>query len=920
MTADDADRSSDEGDASPENFPTSLVPALTEAALHLSIPSGKSDGSSGQGLGLALRLSGTLAERTWTVRLASARAPGENRVSALLAHTAVNAGMSDLPVVGSQIPAALARLSALSLAARSGVTLTTRQVKALQALMAVTGGGAVPLEAEALAARMSVGALLELAGKPLAVWGALAGRGALDPSGQEPAGPVVPVEGGGSVQLWKNVDRALGPLHVRRVGVVSDVEELRLLLDASLNLQGVAFEAIGVGLALSLDGKYRVRALLDGLALAYAAGAVEVAGAFARDSVPPKGMRLAVSGLVAVTTPQISFVAAGLYAELSDGSASVFLIGQVSGLRVPLGPVTLTGLIGGFGYNSALRLPATPAEVPSFPLVGGLQDSKKLPVKDPAQALAALRDIIPPTVGSLWLAAGAELSVFETLKARLTVAVQVAPDDVTVALLGVATAKFPQKGTPYACLTLGFQATYRTSTGEIALRGALDEAQSYLVHPDCRLRGAFAVCVWTAPSTRSGDFVVSLGGYHPAYRRPSHYPEVERIGFTWAPGAAVSVHGECYAALTPSMAMVGGRLRVDYWDGSVRAWLDAHLDASVQWEPFRFDVDLGIRVGAEFTFCGTHRVELGATLTLWGPPTGGLARVHLPLVPDIVVRFGAGRDQSPVTYLDWAAFHARVLGNRALQAEVTHGLLAQRPPAAKSLAPQEEQSASAVPQVGPDGFSFALTSPLPCPAVYVATGASSSELLAGAEDGTVHVRPMDISGGTAPLTFSIIRASDSAYITVSAANVTELRQGVPASAFGPPLSRADEAPDPRGNRELLPGTLTGIRVTIPGPTRVEALAAVSKKELDHKTGASAGHPLSAKAKPSGPVPVAGTRSAVATTLKGTSAKRQAVLNELRSRGLAPGTAAAEDPTDYRTRIFTAVTADPLTATSETNRS
>ena len=60
-------------------------------------------------------------------------------------------------------------------------------------------------------------------------------------------------------------------------------------------------------------------------------------------------------------------------------------------------------------------------------------------------------------------------------------------------------------------------------------------SDSYVLAPDCRLTGGFALCFWFKPHPRAGDFVVSLGGYHPAFNAPPHYPAVPRLGVAWSP-------------------------------------------------------------------------------------------------------------------------------------------------------------------------------------------------------------------------------------------------------------------------------------------------------------------------------------------------------------------------------------------------
>ncbi|MFH8565709.1 DUF6603 domain-containing protein [Streptomyces sp. NPDC017988] len=869
---------------------------LTGGALLLELPKDK-----GSKATLASGLSSAGAGRHFVVRVASAPVgAGGGRVTALVAQVEVKAGLTDLPVVGALLPAGTGRVHAGALLLRTQAA-PADQAKAqrlVDLLTTAAEGGLVPKlgPRTVLTERAAAGLKLELLpGRPLEVWsgaGSTSRQGALVlPAAETGAGA------DGQVGEWVALDKALGPLRLRRAGLMLRGKQLWLLLDAGLDFTALKVQVVGLGLGVTLDGSHRVEGTLDGLGLDYRAGPVTVAGALVRLRPPPSGTRLAIAGLLTVDTSQIAFSAAGMYAELTDGRASVFVIGQVSGLRIPLGPVLLTGLVGGFGYNSQLVLPRTPEQVPAHPLVAGVSDPSVLELEGgPLKVLQKLGDTVRPASGVLWGAAGVELSLFKAVDAKLVVAVQATANDVTVALLGTATAVFPPKK-PYARVALGLQAVYRSSTGEIAVRGAIDAARSFLVHQDCRLQGGFALCTWVPPSPHRGDFVASVGGYHPAYRRPEHYPAVDRVGIRWEIGGTLRVTGECYAALTPSMLMAGGRLAVRYTSSRVRAWLDAHLDVAVQWQPFAFEVSLGLRVGVEISFAGTHHLELAVDLELWGTPTGGLAHLHLPYVPDVVIRFGEPRPTEPKK-VGWNTFHDQVLGGQRPQLLITGGLLAEQK-LAKGRQPE-------VARVSIGTFTFLLSTPLPCPVVYGATSADGKEKLAGSA-GTVTVRPMDQDGITADAFLRLTSgpANSPVYHSLAKWRLTEERAAVPASAFGPRLLGG--APDPRGGAELLSDRLVGVRLTAPAATREEPLGPMAKTRLDLDAGPGGRHPLPRIR--AGTAPWEADRDEIARTLPARSSERDAVHRAWRH--LAP----AQEPTalwDLADRLYTALRTDPLT--------
>ena len=96
--------------------------------------------------------------------------------------------------------------------------------------------------------------------------------------------------------------------------------------------------------------------------------------------------------------------------------------------------------------------------------------------------------------------------------------------------------------------------------------------------------------------------------------------------------------------------MGGGRLHAAFSAGPIEAWFDAFANFLINYKPFYFIAEAGVSVGVRFNldllFIHTHiSAEIGATLTLWGPPLAG--RVHVNLwVHAFDINFGDG-DQKP---------------------------------------------------------------------------------------------------------------------------------------------------------------------------------------------------------------------------------------------------------------------------------
>jgi hypothetical protein len=190
----------------------------------------------------------------------------------------------------------------------------------------------------------------------------------------------------------------------------------------------------------------------------------------------------------------------------------------------------------------------------------------------------------------------------------------------------------------------------------LAVQGNLSPA-SYIYGGFCKLTGGFAFFTWFS-GEHEGDYVVTLGGYHPAYNRPPHYPVVPRLGMTFSLGP-FQVVGQAYFALTPLMMMAGQSMSATWSSGPVSAWLDAGFDFLIAWAPFHYEADAYINVGCTVDLgLFTIHAHIGADLTVWGPPFGGTAEVDLDVV-SFTISFGAGR--TPPSPIGWATFRDNFL-------------------------------------------------------------------------------------------------------------------------------------------------------------------------------------------------------------------------------------------------------------------
>ncbi|MEW1777188.1 DUF6603 domain-containing protein [Streptomyces sp. NPDC086777] len=469
--------------------------------------------------------------------------------------------------------------------------------------------------------------------------------------------------------VWYKVQRTFGPVTFQRVGFAyqrppGGSAQLAFLLDAALNVAGLALTLDGLAIGIDLGDPARgPQFALRGLGVSYSSGEVEINGAFLADTLTYQGRQLpAYSGKAVLRTKTFSLGALGSYVQLPEGP-SLFVYAF---LDYPIGgpPVFFVqGLAAGFGYNRRFIAPDV-ADVATFPLIAEAAGTQ--PPGALADELRALQDYLPPSAGDFFLAIGVHFSSFRMIDSVLLLSVGFG-HRFEVDLLGLSTLVLPSPdavkagATPLAQVQLALRATFVPDEGYFALRAQLTE-NSYLLSRDCRLTGGFAFQVWFGED-HNGDFVLSVGGYHPRLTVPTHYPVVPRLGFTWQVTPQLAMKGSAYFALTPSALMAGGSFSATWQDGSLKAWFSASMDFMIGWSPYHYQADFLASIGASYTFSffGTHTVsaQVGAQVSLWGPEFSGRAAIDIGIC-SFTLAFGAG-DRAGPRPIDWAAFRKAFL-------------------------------------------------------------------------------------------------------------------------------------------------------------------------------------------------------------------------------------------------------------------
>lgn len=307
-----------------------------------------------------------------------------------------------------------------------------------------------------------------------------------------------------------------------------------------------------------------------------------------------------------------------------------------------------------------MRFP-TAAEVMEFPLLSRSspkKDAEKPPLIETLGSIVS-SGWVAPKDGGFWIAAGLKVKAFQMLEVQAVAVVEWGAG-LRLGIFAVATASMPPQlipgGIRFAYVELGLTATLDAEAGTLFIDGQLAPS-SFILAPDCRLSGGFALYAWFGEhSDLKGDWVFSLGGYHRQYTPPPQYPQPPRLGISWQFSNAISIRGEAYFAITPAVCMGGGRWNVSLQLGPLEAFYEAHTDFLINFQPFHFIADGAISVSVRFVLdlwlvTLNIAVDIAASLHIEGPPIHGTVHVCF-WVFGFDIAFGSGTDNPPGISID----------------------------------------------------------------------------------------------------------------------------------------------------------------------------------------------------------------------------------------------------------------------------
>ncbi|MGO4710379.1 DUF6603 domain-containing protein [Chryseobacterium sp. 2TAF14] len=421
--------------------------------------------------------------------------------------------------------------------------------------------------------------------------------------------------------------------------------KINIAVSADFNVGPFGLQLVGLGIQVpfsvfqnfSLEKLWKeVQFFLKGLAIIYDTPALSIAGAFLRET---NNGTEEYNGLLTFRFGKIEIIAIGSYIKTPTYS-SLFAFGYL-GIPIPLDPAFyIHGFALGFGLNRDFVMPNI-TEIPDFPLIkivhqGGLKQGDNI-----KKVFQDLNRYLPATENNYVIVAGIKFDSYKMIFTTGILAIAFG-NKTSLNLLGLSTMKLEGVYN----FEFAFSMRADLEEGTFLAQGQLTD-NTYVLLPQLKLTGGFALGMWLKGDL-AGDFVFTLGGYHPDFKVPVHYPNnTPRLGYSFNLGP-VQFYGKAYFALTPSCIMAGlaGGLRLVLDGGVVYAEIGVLFSADfiISWKPFYYKAEVYVQIYAKIVvdvwlFSINQSFNLTAKLQLEGPDFRGIATFKV-VGYELEVKFG----------------------------------------------------------------------------------------------------------------------------------------------------------------------------------------------------------------------------------------------------------------------------------------
>ena len=614
-------------------------------------------------------------------------------------------------------------------------------------------------------------------------------------SGHTPMIEVFDPDGEQTDMIWFPIQRRFGPVDCEKIGLKIDVGAehmkdpvLGLVVDGGLNLQVLSIYVEQLALLLHLRKLGEISGYgidLQGMMVTFGQGGVELSGGLLRHETDGG---ICYDGELLIKAEKVSLFALGSFGYVPDVGVSFFAFGMVD---APIGGppyLQLSGISAGFGVNRSLKIPMA-SQVQDFPLLAGLAKPSVIGGKNalPATVLTTLEDWVRPSRYDYWLAAGVQVSSCEIIDANVLLIGQVGKD-LLISGIGVGSIVQPDVGETFINAVFDIACVFRPIDANVMVSAGLSPS-TFIIAPDVHLTGGCAFGAWFGEDAHDGDFVFTMGGYHPAFDAPAHYPKPAPLGLSWKVSDYIDITGGLYYAITPAATMAGGSLEVSFHASSLEAWLRARIDTVMLYRPVTLLADASVTAGISYPVDSlfvkkTLSVEVGADFHLWWPPYGGRAHAKWHII-SVSADFGAPRKE--VGALSWSDFE-QLLPIRTPDDGANAEPTCLRVNVNEGLLETVDHEGENVWIVRPDDFTFTVGSAVPATTLTVADVRPGKDHVIDGEQ----VGVQRVNGGIEPADYvseqiiTITRGGNGDGVALDGFHIDPLPQKMPAAMWGTP--------------------------------------------------------------------------------------------------------------------------------------
>lgn len=406
---------------------------------------------------------------------------------------------------------------------------------------------------------------------------------------------------------------SMGPLDVT-VALNGTALEVRLAGSVGLDLGGVPVHldlaGLGLGMPFSLGGEAPAGFDRSRLVPAVPSGAgidlgLPMISGSGRVQRTGDGR---YTGLISVSLPPLSVNAFGVLGL--DPFSLLVVLGATfppPGIQIGFG-FSVNGIGGIVGINTRVDREALTRAV-----FDGTAAAMLFPADPQAQSrevVAALPAIFPAAPGRVIVGPMFQLAWGGGLLTATVALLLELPDPPRVTLLGKIALSVPNPALPLILIQVTFFGQVDLSEPSISFVASL--AGSSIV--GIPLTGDLFFL------TRGGDdaeMVLSVGGFHPQFRRPRGVPDMQRLAMELSPSPLLDLRCSAYFAVTTNSVQFGGH--VDLMGEIAGCGLRGHLafDVLIELQPLHFIAEVSVSISVRVL--GETLAAIGLDLSLEGP-------------------------------------------------------------------------------------------------------------------------------------------------------------------------------------------------------------------------------------------------------------------------------------------------------------